>query len=281
MNMALSLSEAAVSYKKNVKIHIKIDTGMSRIGYPAGYTVVKEIIKIGSLPGITIEGMYTHFASADEADRSYTLMQFEKYMSICAELARIGIFIPVKHVCNSAGILGFPEMYLDAVRPGIMMYGCYPSEEAGRKALLKPAMTLCAKIMFVKDVGRNTYVGYGRKFKTKRITRLATVPVGYADGYPRNIKGKGRALVQGQFVPIVGTVCMDMCMVDVTDIGESVHAGDEVVLFGSQLDRQLAVEEVSVNSGTISYETVCSVSGRVPRVYVKSGKIQRVRNFII
>ena len=281
MELARALSEASILTNREAKIHIKVDTGMSRVGFPAGYSAVKEISKIGALPGITIEGIFTHFASADEADRSFTLIQFEKFMSICTELARVGIYIPIKHTCNSAGVMCYPEMRLDAVRPGIIMYGYYPSEAVGRNIHLKPAMTLKASVILVKEIEKNTYVSYGRKFKASRTTKLATIPIGYADGYPRCIDNKGRVLIHGEYAPIVGRICMDQCMIDVTDIKEEVRIGDEVVMFGSQGDKQITVEEVAGNAGTINYETISVVGKRVPRVYIKDGKIKRVENYML
>ncbi|MCL2163255.1 MAG: alanine racemase [Oscillospiraceae bacterium] len=281
-DLALALSNAAMLVKKEAKIHVKVDTGMSRVGFPAGYVAVKEISKIGSLPGITIEGIFTHFASADESDAGeYTVMQFEKFMSICMELARVGIYIPVKHACNSAGIMAFPEMHLDAVRPGIMMFGYYPSEEMGKNVQLKPAMTFKANVILVKDVDKDTFVSYGRKFKTKRASKLATISVGYADGYPRCIDKKGRVLINGEYAPIVGAICMDQCIVDVTDLDKEVQTGDEVVIFGQQQDKQIPVEEVAQKAGTINYETISVVGRRVPRAYIKDGKILRVKNYLL
>jgi alanine racemase len=281
MDLAQALSDAAIRLRKEAKIHVKVDTGMSRVGFPSGYIAVKEVTKIGLLPGITIEGIFTHFASADEADRSYTMLQFEKFMSICTELARVGIYIPVKHVCNSAAIMRFPEMHLDAVRAGIIMYGYYPSEETREKILLKPAMTFKANVILVKEIDKNTYVSYGRKFKSKRKTQLATIPVGYADGYPRCIEGKGRVLINGEFAPIVGRICMDQCMVDVTDLDGEVCTGDEVVMFGYQKGKQITVEEVAKNAGTVNYETICIVGKRIPRAYVRDGKIRNVKNYLL
>ena len=177
-DLAQALSAAAVRLGKDVRIHVKVDTGMTRVGFIPGYNAVRNIMEISRLPGIILEGIFTHFASADESDKSYTLMQFERFMNLCTELTRAGIHIPVKHVCNSAGILQYPEMHLDIVRPGIILYGLYPSREVAGKIDLRPAMTLKANVIFVKDVDKDTYVSYGRTFRTDRKSRIATIPIG-------------------------------------------------------------------------------------------------------
>ena len=221
--MAEALSDAAVRLGHKVKVHIKIDTGMTRVGFMPGYNAVKNVVAISKLPGIIIEGLFTHFASADEKDKSYSYMQLERFMSICTELQRIGIHIPIKHVANSAAIIEFPEMHLDMVRPGIILYGYYPSSEVNKhKLLLKPAMTLKANVILVKEVENNTSVSYGRVFTTKRRSRIATIPIGYADGYSRLLTGKANVLINGELAPVVGTICMDQCMVDITDIDGNV-----------------------------------------------------------
>lgn len=281
-DLAKALSEAGVRLNRNVKIHVKVDTGMTRVGFMPGYSAVKNILEISTLPRIIIEGLFTHFASADENDKSYTLMQFEKFMSICSELGRVGVHIPVKHVCNSAGIIEFPEMHLDMVRPGIILYGLYPSDKVDtQKITLKPAMTLKANIILVKDVDEGTCISYGRTFKTLHNSRIATIPIGYADGYTRLLSNKGKVLIHGRTAPVVGRVCMDQCMVDVSDLGEEVRTGDEVVLFGRQGDAFISVEEVAADIGTISYEVVCIIGKRIPRVYLKDGKICNVLNYLV
>jgi alanine racemase len=281
-DLAGALSEAAVRLGRNVKIHVKVDTGMTRLGFMPGYSAVKNIIEISRLPNIIIEGLFTHFASADESDKGYTLMQFEKFMSICSELGRVGVHIPVKHVCNSAGIIEFPEMHLDMVRPGIILYGLYPSREVDSGRInLKPAMTLKANVILVKDVEQETCISYGRTFKTSRPSRIATIPIGYADGYTRLLSNKGRVLIHGRPVPIVGRICMDQCMIDVTDLDEEVKTGDEVVLFGRQGDASISVEEVAAEIGTISYEVICIIGKRIPRVYLKDGNICNVLNYLV
>ena len=281
-DLAKALSDAAVKLGKKAKIHIKIDTGMTRVGFMPGYSAVKNVVEISKLPGIIIEGLFTHFASADEKDKSYTYMQFERFMSICSELGRIGVHIPVKHVCNSAGLMEFPEMHLDMVRPGIIMYGLYPSEEVDKsKISLKPAMTLKANVILVKGVEKNTCISYGRIFTTKRDSKIATIPIGYADGYTRLLNNKGKVLINGELAPVVGKICMDQCMVDVTDLRNEVHVGDEVVIFGRQGENEITVEEVAKDIGTINYEVVCVVGKRIPRVYLKDGKICDIVNYLI
>lgn len=281
-DLAEALSEAAVKMNRKVKVHIKIDTGMTRVGFMPGYSAVKNVVKISKLPGLIIEGIFTHFASADERDKDYTYMQFERFMSICSELGRIGVHIPLKHVCNSAAIIEFPEMHLDMVRPGIIIYGLYPSEEVDKSKInLRAAMSLKANVIMVKDVEKETSISYGRIFTTKRNSRIATIPIGYADGYTRLLNGKGRVLINGEIAPVVGRICMDQCMVDVTDLAGEVHVGDEVVLFGRQGSREISVEEVASQIGTINYELVCVVGKRIPRAYLQEGKIIRVLNYLI
>lgn len=280
-DIAFAISEVAKTKATKAKIHIKIDTGMTRVGFMSGYSAVKNIMEIQKLPGITIEGIFTHFASADEDDTAYTQLQFDRFMNIIDELGRIGIHIPVKHCCNSAAMLRFPNMHLDMVRPGLIMYGLYPSDDVKWRSIdLKPAMMLKANISHIKSVEKDTFISYGRIFKTNRESIIATVPVGYADGYTRLLSGKGRVLIKGEYAPVVGKICMDQCMVDITGI-DGVKTGDEVVLFGSQEGRHISVEEIAERIGTINYEVVCVVGKRVPRIYVKEGKVKKVLNYLI
>lgn len=282
MELARALSDASVRLGKNVKIHVKVDTGMTRVGFMPGYGAVKNIMEISRMPGIIIEGLFTHFASADERDREYTMMQFERYMSLCTELARVGIHIPVRHVCNSAAIIQYPEMHLNMVRPGIILYGLYPSCEVPRNSIaLRPAMTLKANVILVKDVDSDVCISYGRTFRTSRKSRIATIPIGYADGYTRLLSNKGKMIVNGEFAPVVGRICMDQCMIDVTDLKHDVHVGDEVVIFGSQNGASISVDEIADEVGTLNYELVCIIGKRIPRVYLKEGKICSVLNYLI
>ncbi|HOQ06432.1 MAG TPA: alanine racemase [Clostridiales bacterium] len=281
LDLAEALSAAAVRLGRNAKVHVKVDTGMSRVGFMPGHTAVKNIMEMAKMPGIEIEGIFTHFASADEADRSYTMMQFDRFMSLCSELEKAGIHIPVRHACNSAGTLQYPEMHLDMVRPGIILYGLYPSREVQWKIDLKPAMTLKANVIYVKDVDRDVCISYGRTFRTTRKSRIATVPIGYADGYTRLMSNKGKMLVNGEFAPVVGRICMDQCMLDVTDLKHEVHVGDEVVIFGRQNGASISVDEIAEQVGTINYELVCIIGKRIPRVYLKGGKICSVLNYLL
>jgi alanine racemase len=280
--LAEALSQEALRQGTKAKIHIKIDTGMTRVGFMPGYSAVKDVVAIMKLKGIIVEGIFTHFAVADEKERTYTIHQFELFDSIIEELNRIGVLIPIRHVSNSAAILQYPEMTLEMVRPGVILYGIYPSSEVDRSIIsLKPAMTLKANIILVKDVEEKVSVSYGRRFTTTRKSRIATIPIGYADGYSRLLTGKARVLVNGQYAPIVGTICMDQCMVDVTDIEGDVRIGDEVVLMGNQGGKEITADEIASLIGTIAYETVCIIGKRIPRVYLRNGTVVNVLNYLL
>jgi alanine racemase len=282
LELAEALSAAAVRLDRQVKVHVKVDTGMTRIGFMPGQNAVEKIVAISRLPGLVIEGVFTHFASADEYERDYTIMQYERFIKLCGELEAAGVHIPVKHACNSAGTIQYPDMHLDLVRPGIILYGLYPSSEVDKTVIrLKPAMTFKANVILVKDVEPDTCISYGRIFRTARKSRIATIPVGYADGYTRLLSNKGRVLVNGEYAPIVGRICMDQCMIDVTDLKHDVRVGDEVVLFGCQGDACISVDEVAAEIGTLNYEIVCIIGKRIPRVYLKDGEICSVLNYLI
>jgi alanine racemase len=279
--LADALSDAAVRMRKKAKIHVKVDTGMTRVGFMPGYSAVKDIERIGRLPGISIEGMFTHFASADENDDSYTRMQYERFISIDTELNRAGIIIPIKHAANSAAIIGFPDMHMDMVRPGIIMYGLYPSAETDKSKIdLRPAMSLKADVILVKEVDKETPISYGRKFITSRKSRIATIPVGYADGYTRLLSGKSHVLINGERFPIVGNICMDQCMVDVTHARSPVKTGDKVVLIGKQVNDEITADDVAALIGTINYEVVSLIGKRIPRFYIEKGRISGVLNYL-
>ena len=275
-DMACKLSETAQRLGKSVKVHIKIDTGMSRLGFLVNEKSLDEIEKISKLPYIDVEGIFTHFSKVDVPDKSFTLTQEEKFYYVINELEKRGIKFRKKHAANSAGIIDIDDVALTAVRPGIILYGSYPSEYVMKEKLaLKPVMSLKSLVSFVKTVPEGTPVGYGCTFVTKRETVIATIPVGYADGYIRRLANGGRVLINGKYAPIIGRICMDQCMVDVTDIGD-VKMGDEVVLMGKQGENEITCEELASILDTINYEVYCSISKRVPRVYIEDGEIKSI-----
>ncbi len=265
---AKQLSDTAVNMGKSAKIHIKIDTGMSRIGFMPVKDNIDVIRAIRELPGIEIEGAFTHFARADEETSEAAREPFEKYMIFLRELEKRGVHIPIRHAANSASIIQFPESQLDMVRSGITTYGLYPSEKVSRDILhLNPALQWKSQVSFVKRIHPGTSVGYGGTFTASRETVVATIPVGYADGVKRDLSGKGHVLIRGQYAPIIGKICMDQFMVDVTGI-EDVSEGDTVTLIGTDGDQKISVEEVAALSHSFNYEYVCGISERVPRKYI-------------
>ncbi len=265
--MAQALSEEAVKQGKTVKIHIKLDTGMSRIGFTDTVNSVLEIKRIATLPNIIMEGMFTHFAQADEEDKSHAQNQLNRYIKFNELLEQEEIHIPVKHVANSAGIIDFPQAYFNMVRSGIITYGIYPSDLVNKEEIkLIPAMEIKTHVVFVKDVEAGVGVSYGATFITKRKTKIATIPVGYGDGYSRNLSNTGKVIIHGRYAPIIGRVCMDQFMADVTDIPNVVQ-GDTVTLLGRDAQAYLSTEELAEASHSFSYELVCTVGKRIPRVY--------------
>lgn len=271
-DMAKRLSDVAVSQGKQAKIHIKLDTGMSRIGFKDNEESIQVIKEISKLPNIYIDGLFTHFACADEADKTSARKQFRRYLAFADQLEKEGIDIPVKHVSNSASIIDLPEANLDMVRSGISTYGMYPSDEVNKsKLLLQPALSLTSNVIYVKQVPAGTGISYNSTFVTSRDSIIATIPVGYGDGYPRQLSSKGRVLIHGKSAPIVGRVCMDQFMVDVTDIPDVVE-GDIVTLIGKDGNEYITTEEVANMAGSFNYELVCDIGKRVPRVYYKDGK---------
>ncbi|MBC7766344.1 MAG: alanine racemase [Hyphomonadaceae bacterium] len=277
---AQAISQAAYRVGKQAKIHVKIDTGMNRLGFLCNEQSIQTILDIAKLPNLEIEGIFTHFASADETDRSFTVFQYEKFMEICKALHDNGLSIPVKHACNSAATIGFPEMHLDMVRPGLILYGLYPSEEVDHSLIqLKPAMELKAMVTYIKQVPSEMPVSYGRTYTTKADTKIATVPIGYADGYSRLLAHKAKILINGQFAPVIGRICMDQCMIDVSSVN-NIAIGDEVVIFGEQGGQSIFIEEIAATMGTINYELLCVIGKRVPRVYIFGGHVVEVLNYL-
>jgi alanine racemase len=256
------LDELAKKNNKRVTIHVKIDTGMHRVGLDINESSVEEIKKISTLENIFIEGIYTHFATADEIDKSYTRKQVENYQYIVNRLEEEGVNIPIKHVSNSAATVDLGEYNFDMVRPGLIMYGLYPSEDQKSKIDLKPVMSLHSKIFHIKTLKKEEGIGYGLTYTAKTDLKTAVIPLGYADGYFRGLSNKGEVLIGGKKAKIIGNICMDKFMIDITDL--DVKTGDEVILFGEENP----IDELAKILGTINYELVCAMSKkRVPRIY--------------
>ncbi len=262
MEQARALSAAGLALGKKSRVHIKIDTGMGRIGVTPG-DAAEFAAHVAALPGIDVEGVFTHFATADSRDKQYTREQFAAFLRATESIAARGVHIPIRHAANSAAILDIPETHLDMVRAGIALYGLHPSGETGRPVELRPAMRLKARIAMVKSVPAGASLSYGRTYAAPAPAVIATLPLGYADGWPRGLGNRGRVLVCGRYAPVAGRVCMDQFMIDVTAV-PGVAEGAEVTLFGSP---ELPVEEIADLLGTINYEIVCGIARRVPRVY--------------
>jgi len=274
------ISKFAVKGEKTVKVHIKVDTGMGRIGIFPNH-VLDFVKKVKAFKNIEIEGIFTHFSVADEKDKVYTEAQFKKFMEVLTILEKEGIKIPVKHVGNSATLLDFPHMWLDLVRPGISIYGLYPSTEAQKTVKLIPAHSFKTRIIFLKELPVGECIGYGRTYTTtKRRTKVASLPVGYADGYNRLLSNQGEVLVRGRRFLIIGRVCMDQTMIDVTNLPQ-VEVGDEVVLWGRQGQGEITVEEIADKIGTINYEIVhLPDKKRVPKLFIKDGKPYKIKSML-
>ncbi|NLB81137.1 MAG: alanine racemase [Clostridiaceae bacterium] len=276
---ATIISKIASELNKTAKIHIKIDTGMHRLGFSCdNASTVKEIHSITCFDNIQIEGLFTHFACADKQNDGYTKMQFNKFMYIANLLENEGITIPIKHTCNSAAALRFPEMHLDMIRLGISLYGFFPSEIEYNLAL-NPAIQLKTKITHINKLQPGEKISYGGTFQTTRESILATIPVGYADGYSRGLSNKAQVLVNGKFAPIIGTICMDQCIIDVTDVN-NINVEDEVVLFGTQNGLSISVEELAKINGVINYEVISRIGKRVPRHYYQNGNITSIHDLL-
>ena len=279
LSMARQLSEEAVRQQKKVYFHIKVDTGMSRIGFSdtaESADVVKEISK---LPNVEMEGLFTHFARADEKDKQWANLQFERYQAFSKMLKDREVPIAIHHCSNSAGIYDMPEANMDLVRAGISIYGMYPSEEVNKLAApIVPVMSLKSHIVYIKELQPGSQISYGGTFVVEHPMKVATIPVGYGDGYPRSLSGKGRVLIRGCEAPILGRVCMDQFMVDVTDI-PNVKEGDMVTLIGSDGGYEITMEELAEKSGRFHYELACDIGKRVPRRFWKDGKIIATQDY--
>lgn len=263
MDLAQALSEAAVASGKLINVHIKVDTGMSRIGIrPEDAGTFSAAVS--KLPNLRIEGVFSHFAASDSNDKSFTYEQYQQFTQALQYIEEAGISIPIRHIANSGAILDLPQMHLDMVRAGIILYGLWPSDEVEKTIDLRPAMKLKTQIAFIKEIPSNTSISYGRTYFTDKPSRIATLPVGYADGWSRLLANKASVFLKQEWAPLVGRVCMDQCMIDVTHISR-VMPGEEVLLFGGN---DLPVEKIAEWMGTINYEIVCIVGKRVPRVYI-------------
>ncbi len=266
-DMSVARSLNAIAQKKNtiISVHVKIDTGMGRIGVSAE-DAVSFVQKLDALPHISIKGIFTHFATSDERDLSYAQGQLRTFRSIVTELELRGIHIPLVHCANSGAILQMPESYFDMVRAGIMMYGYLPDRQTKKTVPVSPVLSLFARVGFVKTVPAGTSISYGRRYVTKRKTTIASITIGYADGYFRTLTNKGIVLINGKVYPVAGTVCMDQIMIDVGN--DPVRVGDTVVVIGKSGAKQLTAWDIASRVGTIPYEVTCAVSSRVPRMYL-------------
>ena len=266
LSQAQALSDAAVKLNQTAKLHIKIDTGMNRIGFREAD--LAKILKISAMPNLFIEGIFTHFATSDQSDLSFAREQLKRFESIYTKLKNSGLKIPIRHAANSAAILQFPESHFELVRPGIALYGLSPSAQVGGNVGLEPVMSWKAKVSNVKSIKTGETVSYGRTFQAAYPTCVATIPVGYADGLRRSLSNQGEMLIHGKRSMMIGRVCMDQTMLEVTKI-KKVNVGDVVTILGKDGYDQITATEMADWLGTISYEVICGISKRVPRVYLE------------
>lgn len=278
MEAAQNISKVANEIGVIANISIAVDTGMGRIGYNLSEDSINEIYDIAKLPNINIESIFTHFAKADYADKSHAYSQLDKFNTFIEKLENKGVNIKLRHCANSAAIMEMPETALSLGRVGIAMYGLYPSEEMDKAHInLIPAMSIYSHVVYVKEVKAGTGISYGHTFVADRDMTVATVPVGYGDGYSRNLSNKGYVLINGKKAPILGRVCMDQFMVDVTDIDTKV--GDLVTLIGKDNKENISVEEIAMLADSFNYEFVCNIGKRVPRLYLKKGEVVATKDY--
>lgn len=277
---AKKLSDLALKQGKKAVVHLALDTGMSRIGMKADREHAKEAAAIAALEGIEVEGLFTHFARADETDKSAYEEQYRRYKEFLGYLKELGVKIPIRHCSNSAGIVESLESnHMDMVRAGIAIYGMYPSDEVDHNSVkLTPAMEIKSCITYIKEIEAGTAVSYGGTFVADHTMKVATIPVGYGDGYVRSLSGKGDVLIHGKRAAILGRICMDQFMVDVTDIPD-VQEDDEVTLLGSDGAECVTMEELAEKSGGFHYEMICDIGKRIPRVYLKDGKVVGTKDY--
>ncbi len=280
LEQARALSEFTNSSNQKIKIHLKIDTGMSRLGFIIGPDTLDKVKEVCQLPGLEVEGIYTHFAVADETDKTYTYEQFNRFMELIAQLERDGFKIPIKHASNSAAIIELPEMNLDMVRPGIMLYGLYPSRFVDHERVnLKQVMTLKAKAAQIKELPPNQGISYGLIYHTKERQKIMTLPIGYADGFTRLLTNQAQVIVAGKKAPVVGRICMDQLMVDVTGI--DVEMGQEVIIISDDPEIGNMVDELAEKLQTINYEIVCMIGRRVPKAYMENNNLLQVHDSLL
>lgn len=279
-DMAKALSEEALRQNKEAFIHVKLDTGMGRIGYQSVEEAVHDTVLMKELPMIKMEGVFTHFANADTNDQEFTLHQIKKYEEMIEAMEAAGVYFSLKHCANSAGIIELSHQKFDLVRAGIISYGLWPSNEVRRDVVrLKPILSLRSHVVYVKEVAAGTPISYGSTWIAKERRKIATVPIGYGDGYPRSLSNKGYVLIKGCKAPIVGRICMDQMMVDVTEIPGEVRTGELVTLVGRDGELTITAEELGDLSGRFNYEFMCDLGNRIPRIYYQDGKIKEIRDY--
>lgn len=280
-DQAMAFNHIAREYNKKIKVHINIDSGMNRLGFRPGIKAIEDIEFIcRKLDYVDVAGIFTHFAVADELDKTFSKIQIDKFSYVVDELEKRGIDIPLKHVSNSAGIIDLPEYNFNMVRAGIILYGCYPSDFVNKERInLKEVVNLRAEVSYVKDVPKGEGISYGLTYTTEQKKKIATLPIGYGDGYSRLLSSKGKALCKGQVVPVVGRICMDQCMIDVT--GLDVIEGDVVTLYGSDEENSISIDSVAESLGTINYEVLCMIHKRVPRIYIKEGQVVKIKDYVL
>ncbi|MBI9011112.1 MAG: alanine racemase [Clostridiales bacterium] len=279
---AVEFNEIAKKMNRTLKVHIKIDTGMTRLGMMPEVETIEVIKKIMELENVYVEGMYTHFARADEYNKEATQKQVTNFEYVKKGLKSEGITLEIYHVSNSASIIDLPEYNYDMVRAGIMLYGLYPSEEVNRDDVkLKEVMSLHTKISRVQKVSKAVGISYGHKYVTEEEQTIGTLPIGYADGFSRSLSFKAEAIIKhkNKKVPVIGRICMDQCMIDVS--GVDVEIGDEIILFGEDMDQRISIDDIASHLNTINYEVVCMINKRVPRVYTKSGEVVKIIDYIM
>lgn len=279
MKQAGELERFAEKWGCVLKVHLKIDTGLSRLGFQVTEEAAEELAQIARMPHIIVEGIFTHFAMADARDKTMAKEQLWQFQKMKEMMSRRGISIPISHCANSAAMIDLPESGMSLVRAGISLYGMWPSGEVRKENLdLQPALSLKSRIVFLKELEPGRTISYGATYETKKRQRIATIPVGYADGYPRSLSNRGYVLIHGKPAPVCGRICMDQFMADVTDIPEA-EEGDEVTLVGKDGAREISMEEIGDLSGRFNYEFACDLGKRIPRVYRKEGKITETRDY--